>query len=230
MSITAIVTNYNYAEYLPQCLLSCQTYCESVLVYDDASDDSSLEVIRSYGIEPVVNKKPSGGPVWGSNRGIRDCKTSHLVFVDADNYLVAKPPENDVDYTFADLLITNSGGFPTSLWQYDHRPTEPLDCLYYFMRTKEIPVPWGGVWRTEFIKSNHLKWRKWRTTRSAPDMRTAIEWLQYEPTISYQPKPFLAFRMHEGQLTDVGRDRLQEEACRLAPSIGATLRSRGYGG
>lgn len=226
MSITAIVTNHNYGEYLVECLDSAAKFCDQIFVYDDGSTDESVDIVKAFGVDRFVHKrKASGGPVVGSNWGIRNTYTSHLIFLDSDNYLVSKPPENKEDYTFADLEIVSGG-----VWRYADRPTDPIECLYYYVENNAIPIPWGGVWRTAFLKGNHLSWRYWPRTKSAPDFRTAIDWLQASPTITYQDEPFLAFRIHDGQLTDVERDIFEEEACRLAPSIGAILRSRGYGG
>lgn len=228
MSLTAIVTSHNYAQYLSECLSSCQRYCDDVLVYDDASDDESVEIIRAYGIEPTVNGTPSGGPIWGSNLGIKDTRTTHLIFVDADNFLLSKPPELYFDYVFGDIALANHGGHITGHWVYDNRPQDWYEALRFWQRDpRQIPVPWGGVWRTEFVQSNGLSWTDWDTENFAPDMRTCIDWLQHEPTIARRGC-FMAFRQHEGQMTASDRRTLvEEESCRLAHSIGEIRPSHG---
>jgi hypothetical protein len=233
MSLTAIVTNHNYSGYLPECLESAIRYCDKVVVFDDGSTDASMDIINHYGLKVFHRDTASGGPVEGSNWGIRNTETSHLMFLDADNFLTERPPTNDVDYTFANIDIVNERGWIIDQWRYDNRPTDAVECIRFFIRSLQMPVPWGGVWRTDFLKGK--QWRQWPSTRMAPDMLTALDWLQDSPSIAYQPTPFLAFRVHEGQMTGIDERALLdadalEEACRLSASFGATPPCRGSGG
>jgi hypothetical protein len=202
MSLTAIVTNHGYARYLPQCIESAMPYCDDILVYDDGSTDDSLEVLSRYPVTVTHRDDASGSPIWGSNQGIVDCVTDHLIFLDADNYLIAPPPVTDADYTFAPVDVVADDGRLRVRWEYDNRPTDAAGCFDYFIAScargkPEMPFPWGGVWRTAFVKP--LRWRPWPSTLFAADFRTALDWCLASPTISYSPHPFLAFRTHEGQ-------------------------------
>ena len=105
MSITAVITNHDYGRYLRKCLDSAAEFCDEVLVYDDGSTDDSLSIIAEYPSVNVVSREgASGDPVWGSNHGIQDATSTHLIFLDSDNWLVARPPETDAEYTFCDLI------------------------------------------------------------------------------------------------------------------------------
>ena len=196
VSLTAIVTNHDYAEFLPACLDGATKFCDEVLVYDDGSTDDSLEVISRYGVKVVHRDDASGDPVWGSNEGIKDASCSHLMFLDADNFLLSKPPTNDVDYTFAPIHIFEDGAF-VDYWDYAGWPLDAAVCLRRFRSTKQIPVPWGGVWRTEFVRP--LAWSRWPSTSFAADFRTCVDWLGHSPTLAYHDTSFLAFRVHDGQ-------------------------------
>lgn len=232
MSLTAVVTSHNYAKYLPECLESAIQYCDKVVVYDDGSTDASLDVIKHYGVPYFHRRVASGGPVIGSNWGIRKTETSHLIFLDADNFLLRKPPQNDVDYTFFDVALANERGWLTEgTWRYFDRPTDWGGCRDFFIRTAAIPFPWGGVWRTSFLKGK--KWRQWPTTMFAADFRTAVDWCLAKPTLAYGGEPIVAFRIHEGQWSDsperwVMEHEAREEACRLSTSIGGTSPSPGF--
>lgn len=216
MSLTAVITNHDYARYLPQCLESATKFCDEVLVYDDGSTDDSLEVIESFGITPVCRKDASGSPVWGSNLGIEDAQCTHIIWLDSDNWLTRRPPENDADYTFAPIRISpDDTGWFINVWEYPDWPLTAEGCLAKFDRERTIPVPWGGVWRTEFVKP--LRWRHWETTQFAADFRTCLDWVQHGPTLRYDPTPFLVFRTHEGQWSDSPERVLMEAEARAFP-------------
>jgi glycosyltransferase involved in cell wall biosynthesis len=202
MTLTAVVTNCNYAHYLPKCIESALPYCDEILVYDDGSTDDSLEVLARYPVTVTHRDDASGSPIWGSNQGILDASCDHLLFLDADNYLIGQPPIGDVDYTFAPIDIVNDNERIVTRWEYDNRPLDSEGCFDYFITScergkPEMPFPWGGVWRTAFVKS--LKWRPWPSTHFAADFRTALDWCLEAPTLAYSQQPFLAFRTHEGQ-------------------------------
>jgi glycosyltransferase involved in cell wall biosynthesis len=227
--LTAIVTNHNYARYLPDCLESAIRFCDRVIVYDDGSDDASLDIINHYGLRHVHRKNASGGPVLGSNWGIRNTFTSHLIFLDADNFLLRRPDTDEVDYTFYDISLANENGDITGRWSYPNWPTEWQACLDLFKSQVIMPYPWGGVWRTSFTKGK--RWRYWDSTKMAADFRTAIDWCLEKPTIAYGNEPVLAFRTHDGQWSASPDRTLMEQEARGAvcdlTSIGETPRSPG---
>lgn len=198
MTLTAIVTNHGYAHWLPRCLESALPFCDEVLVYDDGSTDDSLAVLARYPVTVVHREKATGDPVWGSNLGIEAASGTHLIFLDADNYLLGAPPVTDADYTFAAIKIVNADESPHALWEYPGWPLTAHACWDKFVANpRSMPFPWGGVWRTAFVKP--LRWRRWDTTSFACDFRTALDWCKHDPTLAYSPEPFLAFRKHGGQ-------------------------------
>lgn len=218
MSLTAIVTNHNYSRYLPRCLDSALKFCDEVLVYDDGSTDDSMAVLATYGdrIRVTHRDEASGAPIWGSNQGIADATSTHLLFLDSDNYLLRRPPTNVVDYTFASIDIVRDDESLRTRWEYPHWTLDPEDCMGHFIAScvggegmrhamtapgkPQMPFPWGGVWRTAFVKP--LRWRSWPSTLFAADFRTALDWCAEHPTLAFDPTPFLAFRTHSGQWSE----------------------------
>lgn len=207
MSITAIITNHDYAKYLPECLDSASRYCDEILVYDDGSTDESLQVLEAYPSVKVTHRKTaSGTPVWGSNKGIKDASCTHTIFLDADNFLIKEPPVTEADYTFAALRIYREDRPKHKMyWTYPDWPLTADECWERFAQGAKrgasvIPFPWGGVWRTDFIKG--LKWRPFETTGFAADMRTALDWCKTRPSLAYSPEPFMTFRIHSGQWSE----------------------------
>lgn len=95
--ISVVLPVYNGAEYLPLCLDSllaqdCDVACYEVLVVDDGSTDSSLEVIESYksafatrGIEYRVLSKTHEGLVAALNYGLDEARGEFIARIDADD-------------------------------------------------------------------------------------------------------------------------------------------------
>lgn len=91
-SVTILITNFNYADFLPRCIESAlsQDYAGSieVVVVDDCSTDNSTEVISSYipRIKAVMKSKNEGhGAAF--NSGFAASTGELVVFLDADDYL-----------------------------------------------------------------------------------------------------------------------------------------------
>ncbi len=91
---SVIVPVYNVEEYLAQCLDSLlnQTYQDfELVVVDDVSKDSSLQIAREYAqkhprirlVEHEVNKGLGGA----RNTGIEKAEGEYLIFLDSDDYL-----------------------------------------------------------------------------------------------------------------------------------------------
>jgi glycosyltransferase involved in cell wall biosynthesis len=205
-SLTAVVTSHNYARFLPQCIDSALKFCDEVLVYDDGSTDESLEVLARYGsrITVVHRDEASGSPVWGSNLGIEQAQSTHLIFLDADNFLLSAPPLDDVDYAFGSIQVVDGNGAPRKVWNFAGWPPTADECWDRFVDAASrgsfvMPFPWGGVWRMEFLRDK--SWREFATRGIADDYRTALDWCKARPTLAHHPQPFLAFRQHDGQMS-----------------------------
>lgn len=209
MSVTAVITNKDYGAFLHRCLDSALAFTDAVLFYDDGSTDCSLDICRDYGVEVVHRDEPSGSPMWGSNLGIEQCATDYLLFLDADNYLVAKPPQNDVDYTFGAIRLVDSNDCMTGKWEYPYWPLTAQGCIAYCKQHRGIPFPWGGVWKMDFLRGK--RWVDFRATPVAGDFRTALEWVKHSPTLAYDPNGFLCFRQHGAQFSARER-KFQAEA------------------
>ena len=88
-SVLIIITSYNYASFLDQCIQSClnQKYDNfKVLVIDDGSNDESKKIIEKY---PDVIKifNANLGLEKSCNIGINSTNSDYWVRVDADDYL-----------------------------------------------------------------------------------------------------------------------------------------------
>jgi len=94
--ITAVITNYNYANYILDCLTSVASQTSPytrIIIIDDSSADNSLSIIKKFirshqrpEMELISNKKNlgQGGCIA---RSLKRIKTPYVHFIDADDFL-----------------------------------------------------------------------------------------------------------------------------------------------
>ena len=95
--ISVIIPNYNYAQYITQCLQSVldsdfDTDKMEIIVVDDASTDASVKVIeeRMKGSRfpfRMIKNETNLGLILCRNRGIAHARGEFLFFLDSDNYI-----------------------------------------------------------------------------------------------------------------------------------------------
>jgi len=91
--VSIIITNYNYAEFLGECIESCLAqdyeFCE-VLLVDDCSKDSSKDVYSKYAQKiKIVEHSSNKGQLAAFFTGLEAASGEFIVFVDADDFLDA---------------------------------------------------------------------------------------------------------------------------------------------
>jgi glycosyltransferase involved in cell wall biosynthesis len=94
--ITAVIINYNYANYILDCLNSVASQTSPytlIIIIDDCSSDDSLSIIKKFikshhhpKIELITNKKNlgQGGSIA---RSLKRIKTPYVHFIDSDDFL-----------------------------------------------------------------------------------------------------------------------------------------------
>ena len=119
--VCVVVTAYNVAGYLPECLdsITSQTYPHlDIIVVDDASTDNTTEVVAQRAARdsrirhlrlPVGTNGGAGQP---TNRGIEQCKAEsrYLALVDGDDYIGPKMYASMVDMAkrrVLDVVVCN---------------------------------------------------------------------------------------------------------------------------
>src|SRR5215217_1494790 len=96
--ISVIIPCYNQAKYLGEAIESVlgQTYRNfEIIVVDDGSTDDTVEVAGSYGEVECVEQE-NRGLAEARNAGVRASKGEYLVFLDADDRLLARAFEAGV--------------------------------------------------------------------------------------------------------------------------------------
>ena len=89
-----IIPNYNHSPYLDHRIKSvlCQTYRDyEVIILDDCSTDSSVEIIERYRNHPkvsqiIINSENSGSTFKQWNKGVKLAKGEYIWFAESDDY------------------------------------------------------------------------------------------------------------------------------------------------
>jgi glycosyltransferase involved in cell wall biosynthesis len=139
--LAVVVANYNNRPYVRQCLdsLVAQTYRPlEIIVHDDASDDSSPDIIRGYERDhPQLVK----GIYSAANRGIARARQTailasageYITTLDSDDYfgdagkleaemgliLSRRTSSGEDVIAFSDVLRVDENGAPLRLWSRD---------------------------------------------------------------------------------------------------------------
>ena len=99
MKVTAAITTYNRAAFLPGALESvfAQTRIpDEVLVVDDGSDDDTPEVLASYGDRVRVVRQENSGRSAARNRAVEEARSELLSFLDSDDVWLPDKLERQV--------------------------------------------------------------------------------------------------------------------------------------
>jgi glycosyltransferase involved in cell wall biosynthesis len=86
--VSILINNYNYARFLDQAIDSAlaQTYDNvEVIVVDDGSTDTSLEIIAGYGEQIIAVTKENGGQASAYNAGFAASRGEIICMLDADD-------------------------------------------------------------------------------------------------------------------------------------------------
>jgi glycosyltransferase involved in cell wall biosynthesis len=86
--VSVIIPTHNYAQYIRQALDSVfnQTYKDyEIIVVDDGSQDSTREIMLSYGDRIRYYYQENQGPAKARNKGIIESRGKYIAFLDADD-------------------------------------------------------------------------------------------------------------------------------------------------
>ena len=118
--VSIIMPNYNCQKFLPETLESVlnQTYPNwELLIVDDRSTDSSVEIINSYAekdsrIKLIINQKNSGA-AYSRNVALRAAKGKWIAFLDSDDLWLPEKLERQIAFM-------EENGYNFSFTKYAH--------------------------------------------------------------------------------------------------------------
>jgi hypothetical protein len=168
LSVDIVVTNHNYARFLPAAIESAcaQTHPDvHVVVVDDGSTDSSREVLGEFEDRVEVVLREQGGQASALNAGLERCRGEVLLVLDADDVLrphaaervaaafAARPGLSKVQFPMA---IVDAEGNPTGAVKPGGHLRAPVGDQRRAELAFPFDLPWlpgGGTgFRTEAVR------------------------------------------------------------------------------
>jgi glycosyltransferase involved in cell wall biosynthesis len=172
--VSVIIPLYNSEKYIAQCINSVlsQTWPnKEIIVVDDGSTDSSLNIAKSFESVKVISQENKGAST-ARNRGLREAKGKYIQFLDADDFLSEDKISSQInalndseDYLglcttvhFKDTDDINS--LPVLSEWYSVGSNDPVDFLLKLYSGCEVLPGYGGM-----VQPN-----AWLTPRKLIDM------------------------------------------------------------
>lgn len=154
IDVDVVITNHNYARFLPEAIESAcaQTHPEvRVVVVDDGSTDDSRQVLECYGDRVEVVLKEQGGQASALNAGLERCRGEVLLVLDADDRLRPQAAAR-VAAAFAASPRLSKVQFPMAIVDADGRPTGEVKPGGH------LRAPTGDQRRAELLFPFDLPW------------------------------------------------------------------------
>ena len=216
--ISVIVPMYNVSAFLKTTVDSilAQTYTNfELLLIDDCSSDSTLEIARSFSdprIQIIENKKNQGA---GStrNRGIELAKTTYIAFCDADDIMMSNRLEEQFNFMELHKDIDMCGSF---LKQVNEKG-EVIAKLGFPIKHDEILVAMflrcAFNQTTAFVRSKTFKQSglKYKENHYAEDFDL---WANAVKTLKFHtlPQYLMLYKMSSTQTSTVSFQKQQRDA------------------
>lgn len=178
--VSIIVPTYNVERYLEECLNSIvgQTFKDiEIIIVDDESTDSTVDIIRRYMAEDdrikLIQKKHSNA---GDSRniGIENAKGEYLVFWDGDDFFDKTALKRLYDKCIddnADICLCDGHNYDDALkrvkgttkkinaqWIPEKMPFSRKDIPDYILYITAI-TPWNKMIRKSFIEENNIRFQ-----------------------------------------------------------------------
>ncbi|MFT3691455.1 glycosyltransferase family 2 protein [Paenirhodobacter sp.] len=183
MGISFIVTTFNIAPYIAQCLeslASCTRPGDQVIIVDDGSTDETEEIVRQFldgaGFGPGVRVTPVwlgtntfGGVGIPGNIGLDMVECDSVFFVDGDDYLIPeafRAARREYEALGADIHFTDYLEFDQKAgktkppadarkWATLGQAVTPAEIRLAAIGL--IAVPWRKFYRTEFLRRHRIR-------------------------------------------------------------------------
>ncbi len=183
VSISFIITTFNIAPYIQQCLESlrpCVRPGDQVILVDDGSTDETETIVRHFlddtGFGPGVRVDPIwlgvntiGGVGIPGNIGLDLVECDTVFFVDGDDYLIPEAflrvrrdyEAHPTDIHFADYLEFDQKAGRTKppadarKWNALDRPLDPEALRLAAIGL--IAVPWRKFYRADFLRRHGIR-------------------------------------------------------------------------
>ncbi|HUA55662.1 MAG TPA: glycosyltransferase family A protein [Candidatus Sulfotelmatobacter sp.] len=154
-SVSVIITNYNYAEFVGAAIESALHLDWSdveVIVVDDGSTDASRDVIARYADRITVILQENSGQLVACNRAFSASRGDVVIFLDSDDLLapslireIAAIWRPGISKVQVQMQTIDAGGkFTGSIFPQYRVPPSPDQIRLWYTRTADYPTPPGS--------------------------------------------------------------------------------------
>lgn len=140
MKLSVVITAYNVADYIEECIKSVQSQVLSnshsleLIVVEDKSTDTTLDVLKSINDITIIENNINIGAGFSRRKGIEQSTGDYVMLIDGDDYLegenhlqilINKAIETDADVVSGGIKILREDG------SYDITAYGNYTCLGY---------------------------------------------------------------------------------------------------
>lgn len=207
-TVSVVIPCYNAARFIGETLRSAvnQTHAPlEIIVIDDGSTDSSIQVAESFCSPVRVVRQANRGPQFARNRGIAEARGEWIAFLDADDLWMPAKLERQLSVAADTNSAVCCANYVTSVI--------PLDGTETIWRpTRDSLIPESFLWREPPFQTSGLMVHRSRKARF-PEWADAAEELLYildlmrEGTIVICDEPLTVYRIHPQSLCRTTLDR-----------------------
>ena len=221
--ISIVVPIYNAEKYLADCLDSLVAQSDhdiEILCVDDGSTDQTIDILNSYSERypffSVVNQH-NQGPSAARNRGIDEAKGEWIMFVDSDDWIDRdafsrlQPYFNSTYQLIAFSYIREfrSQSLAKQVLGEETETFDDKDEVYSLFVRLLAPIEngkihpdkldslstvWGKLYRTDLIKSNHIRFVPTQVTGTAEDLLFNVDYFMLMQSAIYLPLTIYHYR------------------------------------
>lgn len=221
--ISIVVPIYNAEKYLADCLDSLVAQSDhdiEILCVDDGSTDQTIDILNSYSERypffSVVNQH-NQGPSAARNRGIDEAKGEWIMFVDSDDWIDRdafsrlQPYFNSTYQLIAFSYIREfrSQSLAKQVLGEETETFDDKDEVYSLFVRLLAPIEngkihpdkldslstvWGKLYRTDLIKSNHIRFVPTQVTGTAEDLLFNVDYFMLMQSAIYLPMTIYHYR------------------------------------
>ena len=172
MKVSIIIPVYNVEKYIDECILSAinQTLDDmEIIVIDDKSTDSSLDILNKYkekyNFVKIISNEKNMGISAIRNIGIQNAKGEYIYFLDIDDYLdkdamkicYEKAKEYDLDMVKFDTKVFEKNDFNESYKNIESECIKGEDFLKKYFTTGDYnKLDISNLYKRDFIIQNNI--------------------------------------------------------------------------
>ncbi len=212
VNVSVITANYNQGAFLEgyfESLLASSVLPAEIILVDDGSSDSSLDIISAYRKFPlnlkVLSFKPNRGFVPALNEAIDHVKSAFIMRLDPDDFIFPRKVELQYDFLMnsevIDLLGTNTVYYNATATKSIFQTNFPTshDEIGSYLINGEIPLLHSSVMgKAEVFKKYYYKEHAY----PSEDYDFFVRAYKGGAKFANLKTPLMGYRIHNGNLSD----------------------------